>query len=93
MFQGKISSSFKVLQINRKENFFIEFKPYKDNEYLENSYYKMPQELFVNSLYKDKLNSDSKILYAFLLDRKKLGHFLISLVKTLSHFFHTYSEK
>lgn len=43
----------------------MEFKPYKDNEYLENSYYKIPQELFVSSLYKDKLNSDSKILYAF----------------------------
>ena len=24
-----------------------EFKPYKDNEYLENSYSKIPQELFV----------------------------------------------
>ena len=24
----------------------MEFKPYKDNEYLENSYYKIPQELF-----------------------------------------------
>ena len=72
-FQGKISSCFKVLQINRKENFFMEFKPYKDNEYLENSYYKIPQELFVSSLYKDKLNSDSKILYAFLLDRLSLS--------------------
>lgn len=51
----------------------MEFKPYKDNEYLENSYYKIPQELFVSSLYKDKLNSDSKILYAFLLDRLYLS--------------------
>ena len=51
----------------------MEFKPYKDNEYLENSYYKIPQELFVSSLYKDKLNSDSKILYAFLLDRLSLS--------------------
>lgn len=50
-----------------------EFIPYKDNEYLENSYYKIPQELFVSSLYKDKLNSDSKILYAFLLDRLSLS--------------------
>ena len=50
-----------------------EFKPYKDNEYLENPYYKIPQELFVSSLYKDKLNSDSKILYAFLLDRLSLS--------------------
>jgi len=51
----------------------MEFKPYKDNEYLENSYYRIPQELFVSSLYKDKLNSDSKILYAFLLDRLSLS--------------------
>ena len=51
----------------------MEFKPYKDNEDLENSYYKIPQELFVSSLYKDKLNSDSKILYAFLLDRLSLS--------------------
>lgn len=51
----------------------MEFKPYKNNEYLENSYYKIPQELFVSSLYKDKLNSDSKILYAFLLDRLSLS--------------------
>lgn len=51
----------------------MEFKPYKDNEYLENSYYKKPQELFVSSLYKNKLNSDSKILYAFLLDRLSLS--------------------
>ena len=51
----------------------MEFNPYKDNEYLENSYYKIPQELFVSSLYKDKLNSDSKILYAFLLDRLSLS--------------------
>ena len=50
----------------------MEFKPYKDNEYLENSYYKIPQELFASSLYKDKLNSDSKILYSFLLDRLSL---------------------
>ena len=31
---------------------------YKNNEILENSYYQIPQELFVNSLYKEKLNSD-----------------------------------
>lgn len=42
-----------------------EFKPYKDNEILEHKYYQIPQELFVNSKYKNKLNSDSKILYAF----------------------------
>ena len=51
----------------------MEFKPYKDNKYLETSYYRIPQELFVSSLYKDKLNSDSKILYAFLLDRLSLS--------------------
>ena len=47
----------------------MEFIPYKSNETLENRYYQIPQELFENSLYKDKLNSDSKILYSFLLDR------------------------
>ena len=46
---------------------------YKNNEILENSYYQIPQELFVNSLYKEKLNSDSKILYSFLLDRLSLS--------------------
>ena len=46
---------------------------YKNNEILENSYYQIPQELFVNNLYKTKLNSDSKILYAFLLDRLSLS--------------------
>ena len=46
---------------------------YKNNETLENSYYQIPQELFVNSLYKEKLNSDSKIVYAFLLDRLSLS--------------------
>ena len=51
----------------------MEFIPYKSNETLENKFYQIPQELFVNSLYKDKLNSDSKILYAFLLDRLSLS--------------------
>lgn len=46
---------------------------YKANEILENKYYQIPQELFYNDLYKDKLNSDSKILYAFLLDRLTLS--------------------
>ena len=46
---------------------------YKNNEILENSYYQIPQELFVNYLYKTNLNSDSKILYAFLLDRLSLS--------------------
>ena len=46
---------------------------YKINETLNNKYYQIPQELFVNKLYKEKLNSDSKILYAFLLDRLSLS--------------------
>ena len=46
---------------------------YKINETLNNKYYQIPQELFVNRLYKQKLNSDSKILYAFLLDRLSLS--------------------
>lgn len=46
---------------------------YKNNEILENNYYQIPQELFINKLYKEKLNSDSKILYAFLLDRLSLS--------------------
>lgn len=51
----------------------MEFIPYKSNETLENKFYQIPQELFVNSLYKEKLNSDSKILYAFLIDRLSLS--------------------
>lgn len=46
---------------------------YKINETLSNKYYQIPQELFEHSLYKDNLNSDSKILYAFLLDRLSLS--------------------
>lgn len=49
------------------------FIPYKSNETLENRYYQIPQELFDNSLYKDILNSDSKILYAFIIDRLTLS--------------------
>lgn len=50
-----------------------DFIPFKENEYLSNSYYKIPKELFVSSLYKDKLNLDSKMLYSFLLDRLSLS--------------------
>ena len=50
-----------------------EINYYKQNGILENNYYQIPQELFVNQLYKEKLNSDSKILYAFLLDRLSLS--------------------
>lgn len=51
----------------------MDFVPYKSNEILENKYYQIPQELFENEKYKNKLNSDSKILYAFLLDRLSLS--------------------
>ena len=50
-----------------------EIEYYKSNEVLENKHYQVPQELFINSLYRDKLNSDSKILYAFLIDRLSLS--------------------
>ena len=52
----------------------MEFIPYKANEILEHKYYQIPQELFINPKYKDNLNSDSKILYAFLLDRLSLSN-------------------
>ena len=51
----------------------MDFIPYKSNETLEHKYYQIQQELFVNEKYKNKLNSDSKILYAFLLDRLSLS--------------------
>ena len=51
----------------------MDFIPYKSDETLEHKYYQIPQELFVNEKYKNKLNSDSKILYAFLLDRLSLS--------------------
>lgn len=51
----------------------MEFKPYKINECFEHLYYQIPQELFFNPFYKDKLSSDSKILYGFLLNRLTLS--------------------
>lgn len=51
----------------------MEFIAYKSNETYENRYFQIPQELFTNNFYKDKLNSDSKLLYAFLLDRLTLS--------------------
>lgn len=50
-----------------------DFESYKINETLSHKYYQIPQELFVNPLYKDNLNSDSKLLYGFLLDRMSLS--------------------
>ncbi len=46
----------------------MDFIPYKVNEYLENVFYQIPKELFINPYYKN-LNSDSKLLYSLLLDR------------------------
>ena len=40
----------------------MDFIPYKVNEYLENTFYQVPKELFTNPYYK-KLNSDSILLY------------------------------
>lgn len=49
------------------------FIPYKANEAFANQYYQVPVELFINPLYKDKLNSDSKLLYALLINRLNLS--------------------
>ena len=46
----------------------MDFIPYKANECLENIFYQIPKELFINPYYKN-LSSDSKLLYALLLDR------------------------
>ena len=51
----------------------MEFIPYKVNECFEHLYYQIPMELFFNKNYKNKLNSDSKILYGFLLNRLALS--------------------
>ena len=51
----------------------MEFIPYKAHECFEHLYYQIPMELFFNKKYKDKLNSDSKILYGFLLNRLTLS--------------------
>ena len=51
----------------------MEFIPYKAHECFEHLYYQIPMELFFNKNYRDKLNSDSKILYGFLLNRLTLS--------------------
>ena len=51
----------------------MDFIPYKAHECFEHLYYQIPMELFFNRKYKDKLNSDSKILYGFLLNRLTLS--------------------
>ena len=69
--QISIYSKFFILQ--GKENPPMEFIPYKANECFEHLYYQIPMELFFNKNYKNKLNSDSKILYGFLLNRLTLS--------------------
>lgn len=49
------------------------FISYKVDEYFEHTYYQIPMELFENDLYKDKLSSDAKLLYGFLLNRLHLS--------------------
>lgn len=51
----------------------MEFVPYKADECFEHLFYQIPMELFFNKNYKEKLNSDSKILYGFLLNRLTLS--------------------
>ena len=50
----------------------MNFIPYKANEFLENSFYQVPKELFVNPNYTD-LSITSKVLYGLLLDRLSLS--------------------
>lgn len=50
----------------------MNFIPYKANEYLENSFYQVPKELFINEYYTN-LNLASKVLYGLLLDRLSLS--------------------
>jgi len=62
-----------IFRVLRKGGLPMPFIPYEINERIENTYYQLPMELFENPLYKDKLSSDSKILYAFLLNRLQLS--------------------
>ena len=50
----------------------MNFIPYKANECLENNFYQIPKELFINPAY-TKLSSDSKLLYGLLLDRLSIS--------------------
>lgn len=50
----------------------MNFIPYKANEYLENSFYQVPKELFVNEYYTN-LSLASKVLYGLLLDRLSIS--------------------
>lgn len=50
----------------------MDFIPYKAYEFLENVYYQISKELFINPYYKD-LNSDSKLVYSLLLDKLSIS--------------------
>ena len=50
----------------------MNFIPYKSNEYLENSFYQVPKELFNNPYYMS-LSLASKVLYGLLLDRLSIS--------------------
>lgn len=50
----------------------MDFIPYKINEYLENVYYQVPKELFINPYYKS-LKPYSILLYGLLLDRLSIS--------------------
>ena len=50
----------------------MNFIPYKANEYLENSFYQVPKELFINPYYAI-LSLASKVLYGLLLDRLSIS--------------------
>ena len=51
---------------------YFKFIPYKANEYLENSFYQVPKELFINPYYVI-LSLASKVLYGLLLDRLSIS--------------------
>jgi len=62
-----------VLKVkHKKEAIDMYFIPYKANEFLENSFFQVPKELFVNPYYTD-LSLASKVLYGLLLDRLSLS--------------------
>ncbi len=51
----------------------MEFKPYKINENFEYSFYQLPRDLFENPIYSKSLSLESKVLYAFLLNRMNIS--------------------
>ena len=57
------------------------FIPYKANEFLENSFFQVPKELFVNQYYTD-LSLASKVLYGLLLDRLSVSIKINGQIKT-----------